>query len=156
MVKYFYHIIIFIKGSDFMGIKVGDKVKLHYTGMFEDGQIFDTSLNREPLEFVVGAGQIIPGFEEEILGMEMDDKKRFTVPFEKAYGPVREDLKFSVERGRLPEDVSVGDLLEVHQPDGNFFVVRVEELNDAVAILDANHPLAGKNLIFEIEILEIN
>ncbi|HOJ94432.1 MAG TPA: FKBP-type peptidyl-prolyl cis-trans isomerase, partial [Fervidobacterium nodosum] len=123
-----------------MGIKVGDKVKLHYTGMFEDGQIFDTSLNREPLEFVVGAGQIIPGFEEEILGMEMDDKKRFTVPFEKAYGPVREDLKFSVERGRLPEDVSVGDLLEVHQPDGNFFVVRVEELNDAVAILDANHP----------------
>ncbi|ABS60498.1 MULTISPECIES: FKBP-type peptidyl-prolyl cis-trans isomerase [Fervidobacterium] len=139
-----------------MGIKVGDKVKLHYTGMFEDGQIFDTSLNREPLEFVVGAGQIIPGFEEEILGMEMGDKKRFTVSFEKAYGPVREDLKFSVERGRLPEDVSVGDLLEVHQPDGNFFVVRVEELNDAVAILDANHPLAGKNLIFEIEILEIN
>lgn len=139
-----------------MGIKVGDKVKLHYTGMFEDGQIFDTSLNREPLEFVVGAGQIIPGFEEEILGMEIGDKKRFTVPFEKAYGPVREDLKFSVERGRLPEDVSVGDLLEVHQPDGNFFVVRVEELNDAVAILDANHPLAGKNLIFEIEILEIN
>ncbi len=139
-----------------MGIKVGDKVKLHYTGTFEDGQIFDTSLNREPLEFVVGAGQIIPGFEEEILGMEIGDKKRFTVPFEKAYGPVREDLKFSIERGRLPEAVSVGDLLEVHQPDGNFFVVKVEELNNAVAILDANHPLAGKNLIFEVEILDVN
>lgn len=139
-----------------MGIKSGDKVKVHYTGMFEDGQVFDSSYGRQPLEFVVGAGQVIPGFEEEILGLEVGDKKRFTIPYEKAYGPVRDDLKFSVQRNVLPEDVNVGDLLEVHQPDGNFFVVRVEELDDEVAILDANHPLAGKNLVFEVEIIEIS
>jgi FKBP-type peptidyl-prolyl cis-trans isomerase 2 len=139
-----------------MGIKSGDKVKVHYTGMFEDGQVFDSSYGRQPLEFVVGAGQVIQGFEEEILGLEVGDKKRFTIPYEKAYGPARDDLKFSVQRNVLPEDVNVGDLLEVHQPDGNFFVVRVEELSDEVAILDANHPLAGKNLVFEVEIIEIS
>ncbi|MGQ9855389.1 MAG: FKBP-type peptidyl-prolyl cis-trans isomerase [Fervidobacterium sp.] len=139
-----------------MGIKSGDKIKVHYTGMFEDGQVFDTSLNREPLEFVVGAGQVIQGFEEELIGLEIGDRKKFLIPFEKAYGPVREDLKFSVQRSMLPEDANVGDLLEVHQQDGGFFVVRIEELNENVAILDANHPLAGKNLIFEVEIIEIS
>ncbi|MEJ5256741.1 MAG: peptidylprolyl isomerase [Fervidobacterium sp.] len=139
-----------------MGIKNGDKIKVHYTGMFEDGQVFDTSLNREPLEFVVGAGQVIQGFEEELIGLEIGDRKKFLIPFEKAYGPVREDLKFSVQRSMLPEDANVGDLLEVHQQDGGFFVVRIEELNENVAILDANHPLAGKNLIFEVEIIEIS
>jgi FKBP-type peptidyl-prolyl cis-trans isomerase 2 len=139
-----------------MGIKSGDKVKVHYTGMFEDGQVFDSSYGRQPLEFVVGAGQVIPGFEEEILGLEVGDKKRFTIPYEKAYGPSRDDLKFSVQRNVLPEDVNVGDLLEVHQLDGNFFVVRVDELGDEVAILDANHPLAGKILVFEVEIIEIS
>jgi FKBP-type peptidyl-prolyl cis-trans isomerase 2 len=139
-----------------MGIKSGDRVKVHYTGMFEDGQVFDSSLERQPLEFVVGAGQVIPGFEEAVIGMEIGEKKRFIIPFENAYGPVRDDMKFSVQRNVLPEDVSVGDLLEVHQPDGNFFVVRVEELGDEVAILDANHPLAGKNLVFEVEIVEIS
>ncbi|MGC8820484.1 MAG: FKBP-type peptidyl-prolyl cis-trans isomerase [Fervidobacterium sp.] len=139
-----------------MGIKQGDKVKVHYTGMFEEGQVFDTSLNRGPLEFIIGAGQVIPGFEEELIGMEIGEKKTFTIPFEKAYGPVRDELKFSVERSKLPDDVGVGDLLEVHQPDGNFFVVRVEQINDELAILDANHPLAGKNLVFQVEIIEIN
>ncbi len=139
-----------------MGIKSGDKVKVHYTGKFEDGQIFDSSLNRQPLEFVIGAGQVIQGFEEQLIGMEIGEKKSFVIPFEKAYGPVREDLKFSVQRSMLPEDVSVGDLLEVHQPDGTVFVVRVDELNDTVAVLDANHPLAGKNLVFEVEIIEIS
>lgn len=139
-----------------MGIKSGDKVKVHYTGKFEDGQIFDSSLDRQPLEFVIGVGQVIQGFEEQLIGMEIGEKKSFVIPFEKAYGPVREDLKFSVQRSMLPEDVNIGDLLEVHQPDGNVFVVRVDQLNDNVAILDANHPLAGKNLVFEVEIVEIN
>ncbi|MFN3691971.1 MAG: peptidylprolyl isomerase [Fervidobacterium sp.] len=139
-----------------MGIKNGDRVKVHYTGMFEDGQVFDTSRNREPLEFEVGTSQVISGFEEELLGMEIGDKKTFTIPYEKAYGPEREDLKFSVQRDVLPEDVSIGDLLEVHQPDGNMFVVRVDELNDSTALLNANHPLAGKNLVFEVEIVEIS
>lgn len=139
-----------------MGIKRGDKVKVHYTGKFEDGQIFDSSLNRQPLEFVIGAGQVIQGFEEQLIGMEIGEKKSFVIPFEKAYGPIREDLKFSVQRNMLPEDVSIGDLLEVHQPDGNVFVVRVDEISDTVATLDANHPLAGKNLVFEVEIIAIN
>lgn len=139
-----------------MSIKSGDKVKVHYTGMFENGQTFDTSKNREPLEFEVGSGQVISGFEEGLLGMEIGDKKTFTVPYEKAYGPEREDLKFSVQRDVLPEDVKVGDLLEIHQQDGNMFVVRVDELSDTVALLNANHPLAGKNLVFEVEIIEIN
>lgn len=139
-----------------MGIKNGDRVKVHYTGMFEDGQIFDTSRNREPLEFEVGTGQVISGFEEALLGMEVGDKKTFTIPYEKAYGTEREDLKFTVQRDILPEDVNIGDLLEVHQPDGNMFVMRVDELNDSTALLNANHPLAGKNLVFEVEIIEIS
>ncbi|MEN3041690.1 MAG: peptidylprolyl isomerase [Fervidobacterium sp.] len=139
-----------------MGIKNGDKVKVHYTGKFESGEVFDSSLNRQPLEFVIGTGQVIQGFEEELLGMEIGEKKTFVIPFEKAYGPIREDLKFSVQRSMLPNDVNVGDLLEVHQPDGNVFIVKVDQINDSVAILDANHPLAGKNLVFEVEIIAIN
>ncbi|MCX7654694.1 MAG: peptidylprolyl isomerase [Fervidobacterium sp.] len=139
-----------------MGIKNGDKVKVHYTGKFESGEVFDSSLNRQPLEFVIGAGQVIQGFEEELLGMEIGEKKTFVIPFEKAYGPIREDLKFSVQRSMLPDDVNVGDLLEVHQPDGNVFIVKVDQINNSVAILDANHPLAGKNLVFEVEIIAIN
>uniref|UniRef100_A0A7C4RW47 Peptidyl-prolyl cis-trans isomerase n=1 Tax=Fervidobacterium thailandense TaxID=1008305 RepID=A0A7C4RW47_9BACT len=138
-----------------MGIKFGDKVTLHYTGMFEDGQVFDSSIGRQPLEFVVGSGQIIQGFEEEILGMEVGEHKRFTVPYEKAYGPVREELKFKIDKSMLPAGVAVGDLLEVHQPDGNVFIVGVDEIGDQTATLDANHPLAGKNLVFDVEILNI-
>ncbi|HCI28782.1 MAG TPA: peptidylprolyl isomerase [Fervidobacterium sp.] len=138
-----------------MGIKNGDRVKVHYTGKLEDGQIFDSSLEREPLEFVVGAGQVISGFEEAIIDMEIGEKKTFTIMAEEAYGIAREDLKFSVQRSMLPEGVQVGDMLEAYQPDGNVFVVKVDELNDLTAILDANHPLAGKNLIFDVEIIDI-
>ena len=138
-----------------MGIKVGDKVKVHYTGSFEDGQIFDSSLGRDPLEFVVGAGQVIPGFEEAIIGMEVGEKKSFRLAAENAYGVIRDDLKFSVQRSMLPEDVQVGDMLEAHQPDGNVFVVKVDDLNDVSAVLDANHPLAGKDLIFDVEIVDV-
>ncbi|HOQ39316.1 MAG TPA: peptidylprolyl isomerase [Fervidobacterium sp.] len=138
-----------------MGIKNGDRVKVHYTGKLEDGQIFDSSLEREPLEFVVGAGQVISGFEEAIIDMEIGERKTFTIMAEEAYGIAREDLKFSVQRSMLPEGVQVGDMLEAYQPDGNVFVVKVDELNDLTAILDANHPLAGKNLIFDVEIIDI-
>lgn len=138
-----------------MGIKNGDRVKVHYTGKLEDGQIFDSSLEREPLEFVVGAGQVISGFEEAIIDMEIGEKKTFTIMAEEAYGIAREDLKFSVQRSMLPEGVQLGDMLEAYQPDGNVFVVKVDELNDLTAILDANHPLAGKNLIFDVEIIDI-
>ncbi|WP_126993849.1 FKBP-type peptidyl-prolyl cis-trans isomerase [Thermosipho globiformans] len=138
-----------------MGIKSGDKVKVHYVGKFEDGEVFDSSVGKEPLEFVVGMNQVIPGFEEGLMGMEVGEKKTINVPFEKAYGPYREDLVFPVEKSKLPEDVAVDHLLEVHQPDGSSFVVRVSDIKDDMAYLDANHPLAGKNLVFEVEIVSI-
>ncbi len=139
-----------------MAIEKGSKVKVHYTGMFEDGEIFDSSYGREPLEFVVGSGMVIKGFEDEIVGLNVGDKKTFKISSENAYGQVREDLIFQVQRSVLPEGVEVGELLEVHQPDGNVFVVRVDGLTDETATLNANHPLAGKDLVFEVEIIEIN
>ncbi|MBZ4649888.1 MAG: fkbp-type peptidyl-prolyl cis-trans isomerase [Thermosipho sp. (in: Bacteria)] len=124
-------------------------------GKFEDGEVFDSSVGKEPLEFVVGMNQVIPGFEEGLMGMEVGEKKTINVPFEKAYGPYREDLVFPVEKSKLPEDVAVDHLLEVHQPDGSGFIVRVSDIKNDMAYLDANHPLAGKNLIFEVEIVSI-
>ncbi|MBT1248606.1 MULTISPECIES: peptidylprolyl isomerase [unclassified Thermosipho (in: thermotogales)] len=138
-----------------MGIKKGDKVLVHYVGRFEDGEIFDSSEGKEPLQFVVGERQVIPGFEEQIIGMEVGEKKTINVPYDKAYGEYREDLVFPVEKEKLPEDVQVGQFFEVHQPDGGTFVVRVSEVNEDKIMLDANHPLAGKNLIFDVEIVSI-
>ncbi len=139
-----------------MAIENGSKVKVHYTGMFESGEIFDSSHGRDPLEFVIGSGMVIKGFEDEIIGLNVGDKKTFKIASESAYGPVREDLIFQVQRSVLPEGVKVGELLEVHQPDGNLFVVRVDDLTEETATLNANHPLAGKDLVFEVEIIEIN
>ncbi|MCD6105263.1 MAG: FKBP-type peptidyl-prolyl cis-trans isomerase [Thermosipho sp. (in: Bacteria)] len=138
-----------------MGVKNGDTVKVHYVGKYESGEVFDSSLEKEPLEFTVGNKQVIPGFEEGIIGMEIGEKKTINVPFDKAYGPFREELVFPVEKSKLPEDISEGQYLEVHQPDGNNFVVRVSEIKDNTAYLDANHPLAGKNLVFEVEVISI-
>jgi FKBP-type peptidyl-prolyl cis-trans isomerase 2 len=138
-----------------MGVKNGDTVKVHYVGKYESGEVFDSSLEKEPLEFTVGNQQVIPGFEEGIIGMEVGEKKTINVPFDKAYGPFREELVFPVEKSKLPEDISEGQYLEVHQPDGNNFVVRVSEIKDDTAFLDANHPLAGKNLVFEVELVSI-
>jgi len=138
-----------------MGVKNGDTVKVHYVGKYENGEVFDSSLEKEPLEFTVGNKQVIPGFEEGIIGMEIGEKKTINVPFDKAYGPFREELVFPVEKSKLPEDISEGQYLEVHQPDGNNFVVRVSEIKDDTAYLDANHPLAGKNLVFEVEVISI-
>jgi FKBP-type peptidyl-prolyl cis-trans isomerase 2 len=138
-----------------MGVKNGDTVKVHYVGKYESGEVFDSSLEKEPLEFTVGNQQVIPGFEEGIIGMEVGEKKTINVPFDKAYGPFREELVFPVEKSKLPEDISEGQYLEVHQPDGNNFVVRVSEIKDDTAYLDANHPLAGKNLVFEVELVSI-
>jgi len=138
-----------------MGVKNGDTVKVHYVGKYESGEVFDSSLEKEPLEFTVGNKQVIPGFEEGIIGMEIGEKKTINVPFDKAYGPFREELVFPVEKSKLPEDISEGQYLEVHQPDGNNFVVRVSEIKDNTAYLDANHPLAGENLVFEVEVISI-
>jgi len=137
--------------------KSGDKVKVHYTGKLDDGTIFDSSADREPLEFELGAGQIIPGFEEAVLGLNPGDSTTTTIPKDKAYGDRNDENVFTVERDRLPGDVSpeVGQMLTVSQPDGSTFNVTVVEMSDAEVTLDGNHPLAGKELIFDIELIEI-
>ena len=137
--------------------KQGDTVKVHYTGKLEDGLVFDSSANREPLEFTLGEGQIIPGFEEGVVGLGPGDSTTVTVPPEKGYGAYRDDLVMAVERAQLPEDMDpqVGQRLQSQQDDGQTIVFTVTETAEESITLDANHPLAGKDLVFEIELVEI-
>ena len=135
-------------------IKEGSKVKLHYTGKFEDQNVFDSSVGREPLEFTVGEGMLIPGFERGVIGMETGNDKTIEIEPEQGYGELREDLLQEVDITQLPEGVKVGDVLSAETPAGPINVV-VKEINDNKVTVDANHPLAGKKLIFELEIVEI-
>lgn len=137
--------------------KSGDTVKVHYTGKFADGTVFDSSLDREPLEFAIGEGQVIPGFEQAVEGMNTGDTKTVTIPAAEAYGPVNEEMVMEVDRSEFPDDLKpeVGDQLQMTQPDGETFIVSVTNADDTTVTLDANHPLAGKDLIFEIKLEEI-
>jgi peptidylprolyl isomerase len=137
--------------------KQGDTVKVHYTGKFEDGTVFDTSMNREPLEFTIGEGQLIPGFEKAVVGMEPGQSLTTEVPAAEAYGPYDEEMLLVVEKDQFPADVDpqVDQQLQVRQADGRTFVVRVTDVSDSEVTLDANHPLAGEDLTFEIELVEI-
>ncbi len=137
--------------------KDGDTVKVHYTGTLENGEVFDTSKEREPLEFQLGEGQLIPGFEKAVIGMDEGDSTTVEIPSEEAYGEVREDLVINVPKDQLPEEVEpkIGMQLQVNQQNGQPIPVRVTEIKDDELVLDANHPLAGKDLKFEIELLEV-
>ena len=137
--------------------KQGDTVKVHYTGKLEDGTVFDTSADREPIEFTLGDGQIIPGFENAVLGMEVGEKKTATVPSDEAYGPHREDMMLRVSRDQFPPDLKpeVGQQLQMTQSNGQTLIVQVVEVDEESVLLDANHPLAGKDLVFDIELVEI-
>jgi len=137
--------------------KNGDTVKVHYTGKLNDGTVFDSSKDRDPLEFKLGEGQIIPGFEEAVVGMNPGDSKTAVIPEERAYGPHRDEMVMTVDRGRLPGDIDpqVGQQLTVSQPKGDSFNVVVTEVTDDKVTLDGNHPLAGKELTFEIQLVEI-
>lgn len=137
--------------------KKGDTVKVHYTGKLNDGSVFDSSENREPLEFQLGSGQLIPGFEKAVNGMTVGDSTTVTIPANEAYGDVNEELILSVEKDRLPADIQpeVGMQLQVQQPDGQPVPVVISDVTDSVVKLDANHPLAGKDLTFFIEVVEI-
>jgi FKBP-type peptidyl-prolyl cis-trans isomerase 2 len=137
--------------------KDGDTVKVHYTGTLENGEVFDTSQEREPLEFQLGQGQLIPGFEKAVIGMSEGDSTKIDIPSDEAYGEVREDLVINVPKDQLPDDVEpkVGMQLQVNQQNGQPIPVRITEIKDEELILDANHPLAGKDLTFEIELLEV-
>ena len=136
----------------------GDTVQVHYTGRLDDGTVFDTSREREPLSFVVGGGQVIPGFDEAVAGMEAGETKEVRIPAERAYGERREDLVLQVDREQIPDgiDVEVGGQLALQQPSGQSVPVVVTDVNDESVTLDANHPLAGRTLTFDLELVEVS
>lgn len=135
----------------------GDTVRVHYTGKLEDGSVFDSSLKREPLEFQLGQGRVIAGFEKAVVGLAPGETKVVEIPADEGYGQRREEMVVSVNRQDLPPEISpkVGQQLQITQPDGSPVPVRVVEVSDEAIKLDANHPLAGKNLTFELQLLEI-
>jgi peptidylprolyl isomerase len=135
----------------------GDTVHIHYTGRLDDGQVFDSSRDRDPLSFTLGEGQVIPGFEEAVRGMEPGDEKTTTIPPESAYGPRREELTMSFPREQLPDGLEpqVGQQLNMQTAEGQAFQVTVVGSDDASVQLDANHPLAGQALTFDIELVKI-
>jgi len=137
--------------------KVGDTVRVEYTGKFEDGQVFDSNKGREPLEFTLGEGKIIPGFEKAVVGMEVGEEKTVKIPPEEGYGEYIEGLVADVEREKFPEDLKleVGRQLVIPQKNGNQLIVTITKVTDSKVTLDANHPLAGKTLIFDIKLKEI-
>jgi FKBP-type peptidyl-prolyl cis-trans isomerase 2 len=136
-------------------IENGKVVSVHYVGKFADGEVFDSSEGREPLQFQVGTGQLIPGFESAIIGKVVGDKVTANITPEEGYGLVREDLIVSVPLDKMPGDVEVGQALEAQGDDGQSAQVFVKEVNEDNVVIDGNHPLAGKDLVFEIEVVEI-
>jgi len=136
-------------------IEKGNTVEVHYTGKFIDGEVFDSSEGKDPLQFEVGSGQIIPGFETAILGKQIGDKVTVSVTPEQAYGPVREDLIVEVPADKMPGEVEVGQLLQADGGDGQVVQVIVKEIKEEGVVIDGNHPLAGRDLIFDIEVVSI-
>lgn len=136
----------------------GDKVKVHYAGTLESGEQFDSSEGRDPLEFTLGEGQVIPGFEQAVLGLEPGESITVTIIADEAYGLHRQELVVAVERGQLPPELEpeVGIQLQSMQPGGRPLVATIVEVSEEEVKLDANHPLAGKDLTFEIELVEID
>ena len=139
-------------------IKDGNNVKVNYTGKINDGTVFDSSEGREPLAFTIGKGMMIPGFEKGVLGMDINEEKKITISPKEAYGEIREDMFAEVEKSQLPSNVEpvVGMELMSQTPDGQQLVVRVTEVNETNIKIDANHQLAGKELTFDIKVVEIS
>ena len=137
--------------------KTGDTVKVHYTGKLDDGTVFDSSAEREPLEFTLGSGSIIPGFERAVLGMSLGESKTELIPTDAAYGPHLEEMVVVVDRQQMPAEIEpqVGQQLQLQQQDGQVLPVVITDVSDASVTLDANHPLAGEALIFDIQLVEI-
>ena len=140
-----------------MRAKTNDRVKVHYRGCLRDGTVFDSSFEKEPFIFIIGKGAVIAGFEKSFVGMQAGDKKTVTVEPEEGYGPHREDLCVVVARARIPETINLrpGMKLDVESSRGGSTRANVLEVTDASVTLDLNHPLAGKELVFDLELLEI-
>ena len=134
----------------------GDKVQVHYRGTLTDGYEFDSSRQRDPLEFIIGQGYVIPGFENGVKGMEVGEMKTVTIPCDQAYGPRDESLRLDVDRAELPAglDPETGAVLRVQTPQGELHMT-VVEATEASLTLDGNHPLAGKDLVFELQLVSI-
>ncbi|MFY0623265.1 MAG: peptidylprolyl isomerase [Pelagimonas sp.] len=137
--------------------KSGDTVRIHYTGTLNDGSTFDSSAGRDPLEFTLGSGQVIPGFDTGVTGMSVGEKKTINIPAENAYGEVDPDARQAVPRDQIPADIplEIGTMLQMQAPTGQVVQVAVVEVSETEVMLDANHPLAGKDLNFELELVEI-
>ncbi|MBA7608455.1 Trigger factor [subsurface metagenome] len=152
---------IFVSGCnaerDIAQAENGNIVQVHYTGTLEDGTVFDTSVGREPLQFTLGAGQMISGFEQAVLGMKIGESKTVTIPAKDAYGPRRDDLILVVPREELPGELTpeVGQQLQMTRGDGGISIVPIIDVSETTITIDANHHLAGKDLVFEIELVGI-
>jgi len=138
-------------------VKENNTVKVNYTGKLSDGQIFDSSEGREPIEFTLGQGQLIPGFEKGLIDMKLNEKKTITIPKEEAYGDVNKNLIQEVKKTELPQDMApeVGMGLVSKTPDGQEMNLMVVEVRKETIVIDGNHPLAGKELVFDLEVLAI-
>jgi FKBP-type peptidyl-prolyl cis-trans isomerase 2 len=138
-------------------VKSGDKVKVHYHGKLTNGETFDSSEGRAPLEFEVGTGMVIKGFDDGVTGMQVGDKKTVNIPFNEAYGPLNPEMIIEFPKERFPQDmqVEIGMPLVMSGQQGEQFQVVVTEIKEESVTLDANHPLAGKDLVFDIELVEI-
>ena len=137
--------------------KMGDRVKIHYKAHSDDGLIFDSSTQNEPMEITIGEKQVIPAFEEALIDMSDGESKIIKIKADKAFGPYLKELISTVEKNQLPKDMTFenGQQLQVQQPDGSTIIVTVKDLSDTHVTLDANHPLAGKDLTFDIQLVEI-
>ncbi|MFW5872022.1 MAG: FKBP-type peptidyl-prolyl cis-trans isomerase [bacterium] len=140
-----------------MAIEKGNTVVLEYTGTLEDGKVFDTSEGKQPLEFEAGSGKVIKGFDEAVIGMEKDEEKEFKIKPEQAYGEYRDELKRDIPRETLPKDQEpqTGMTLMLSAPNGQQFPATITEVKDNAVTIDLNHPLAGKELTFNIKIVDI-
>jgi FKBP-type peptidyl-prolyl cis-trans isomerase 2 len=138
-------------------VKNGDTVRVHYHGKLTDGSTFDSSEGRDPLEFTVGEGQVIKGFDDAMINMNVGEKKTVNIPVDQAYGQRNEDMMMEYPKTEFPADMKPEAGMQLHMSDnvGNVFPVVVTEVLDDVVILDANHPLAGEDLVFEIELVSI-
>ncbi|MFC3614389.1 peptidylprolyl isomerase [Lutimaribacter marinistellae] len=138
-------------------VKQGDTVRIHYTGTLQGGETFDSSEGRDPLEFTVGSGMIIPGLDAAMPGMEVGDTKRVEVPCAEAYGPINPEMRQAIPREGIPADVPLdpGTQLQMQTPEGQTLPVTVVDSDESTVTLDANHPLAGQDLIFDIELVSI-
>jgi peptidylprolyl isomerase len=137
--------------------KMNNKVKVHYSGTLSDGTVFDSSLEREPLEFTIGKGMVIPGFENGVIGMNEGESRKVSITSDDAYGPFRDDLVGVIDKSRMPGDIDleIGMVLQMRSPEGSTTNVTITDISEESVTIDLNHPLAGKDLIFEIKLVEV-